>query len=421
MKRINFKKKSTWIVIAAVVLVVCIAAAGAASGGVSAETARVSRGDMQQYVEDTAQVKSGETQTVYIEGAGKVVSIHKDVGDPVRKGDILLSLDKSELELKLKDAQAKVDASKAQLKGTEYENYANKIELARAAVNQAQVAYDSAKRNYENSKNLHDSGALSDNEFAAVTDAWKSAQSAVDTANLQLADLKKGTPDYVKAGYESQLEQADIYRDMVARSLEKQDVKAAIDGIVMERLAEADSLAAPGMIAFVIGNVDKLDAEADILEDDIASVKIGDGVELSGKPTGGEVLKGEVVKIAPVAKNMMSSLGVNQRRVTVTIKIDGGVSLLKPGFSLDARIITSVAKGVIMAPDTAVFDYEGGSKVFVVENGKAVLRAVKKGIESGSSIEIIEGLKEGETILVKPDNSIKEGARIKPLEKTGPA
>jgi len=68
-------------------------------------------------------------------------------------------------------------------------------------------------------------------------------------------------------------------------------------------------------------------------------------------------------------------------------------------------------------PDSSVFEYKDESRVFIVENGKALLRTVKRGIESGNFIEIQEGLKEGDTILVKPDNSIKEGINIKPVDK----
>ena len=122
-------------------------------------------------------------------------------------------------------------------------------------------------------------------------DACKAALTALNAANLQLADIRQGAPEYLKNGYMAQLEQAEINRDMIANSIKKQEVRSPAD--------------------------------------------------------------------------------------------------------------------------SSVFDYEDKSSIFVVENGKACLRAVKKGIESDDFIEIQEGLKEGELILVKPDNSIKEGQSIK--------
>lgn len=410
-------KKFRWAIILTVVLVVGIVLISSMTGGVSAEVYRVSKGDIKQYVEDTAQVLSKGKETVYIEGSGKVVNINVDVGDTVKKGDLLLSLDKTDLELQLKDAEAKIEAAEAQLKGTEVINYANKIELAKAAVDQAQVSYDSAARNFENAKKLYESQAISKAQFETAQDGYKTAQAALNTANLQLTDVRDGAPGYVKSGYKSQLEQAVILKDTILRNIQKQEVRADIDGVVLEKLVENNSMASPSTTAFVIGNTGSLELEADILQDDISKVKIGNEVEISGKPLGSKVIKGEVSKIAPAAKDVTSSLGVNQKRVAVTVKITDQTSMLKPGYSLDIKVITAVKSGIIKVPDSAVFDYQGQSMVFVVQNGKAVLKTVKKGIESDNSIEIEDGLKDGDTILVKPDNNIKEGIKIKPLVK----
>lgn len=417
MKRLKMKGKMKWIIITAVVLIVVIAAVSAKTGGVSADTVKVSKGEIKQYVEGTAEVTPHEKQTVYIEGSGKIVDVKVDTGSAVKKGDLLLSLDRMDLELQLKDAEAKVEASKAQLKGTDIVNYANKIELAKAAVDQAQVSCDSAKRSYENAKNMYASQAISKTELDKAQDDYKKAQAALDTANLQLSDLKQGTPDYVKSGYQSQLEQAVIYRDTIQKNLQKQEVRAGMDGIVIEKLVQNNSPAAAGTAAFVIGSTGRLELEADILADDINKVKIGNLVEISGKPIGDAVLKGKVTKIAPAAKTIVSNLGINQKRVPVTIEITDDTNALKPGYNMDVKIVTDAKNDAIKVPDTAVFDYKGSSRVFALENGKAVLRTVKKGIESDNSVEIVEGLKQGDIILVKPDNNITEGTKIKPLSK----
>jgi HlyD family secretion protein len=201
--------------------------------------------------------------------------------------------------------------------------------------------------------------------------------------------------------------------DTIVNSIKKQEVRSPADGTIIERLVDENIPAVPQMAAFIIEDTDRLEIEANVLSDDINKVQIGDEVEISGKPLDDEILMGKVTKIAPAAKAEMSTLGVSQNRVPVTIEINGDTSLLKPGFSVDAKIITANRKNILMVPDSSVFDYEGKSTIFVVENGKTRLRIVEKGIESDDYIEIISGLKEGEMILSKPDNSIKEGMRIK--------
>lgn len=414
---VELKKILKWVIVAVVIAAAAIAVYNVKNKGTAAEVFAVSKGEIRQYLEETAQVLSREKQTVYIEGTGKVVGIYGNVGDAVKQGDLLLNLEKSDLELQRKDAEAKIQASKAQLQGTELINYANKIELAKAAVDQSAIAYDSAQRNFEKVKKLYESGAISKDEFEKAQDALKAAAAALNTAELQLADVRQGAPGYLKDSYKSQLEQAVIYRDTILKNLQKQEVKAPMDGVILEKLVDKNAMAAPSAAAFVIGDIRNLELEAEILADDIGKVAIGNEVEIGGKPLGDVIIKGKVIKIAPAAKTVTSSLGVNQKRVPVTIEIAEGMDLLKPGFSVNAKIISAVKKDAVTVPESSVFDYKGKSHVFVIENGKAGLKEVKKGIESDHYVEVLEGLKEGEQILEKPGNTVKEGMIIQPLEK----
>ncbi len=381
--------------------------------GQEVETVVVEKGDIKQYIEDTAVVQTNKKQTVYIEGSGRIDDIKVGVGDSVKKGDLLLTMDKADLELKLKDANSKIQSAKAQLASTDGSNYANKIEVAQAAVDNSKVAFDSAKRNLDNQKTLYEANAISQQELKNSEDSYKSAEIALKSANSGLKDAKDGAPDYMKRGYIAVVEQAVIFRDSIMREIEKQQVLATIDGSVIEKLVEENSIGAPGTAAFLIGDVKSLELEVNILSDDIYNVHIGNEVEVRGKSIGDSILKGKVIKIAPEAKNITSSLGVNQKRVAVTIEINNDVGELKPGYDLDIKIITKMNSNTLVIPDTAVFDYKGNSCVFVVENGKTVIRQIKKGIESDKTIEVLDGLDVGQKIILKPDNNMKEGMKIK--------
>jgi len=408
------KKKLKWLLIAVGGAIVGLQIFNLLGGGVSAEVLRVIKGELEQYLEDTAQVTSRDKQTVYVEGSGKVVAVNVDVGDAVKRGNLLTRLEQTDLELQLKDAEARVRAATAQLRSSAQRND-NQIGLAQAAVDQAQIAYNSAQKDYENAKLLYEAGAMSRDELEKAQAAMQTAAAALRAANLQLADAQQGAPDYLQANYEAQLEQAIVHRDTIIRNMQKQEIRAPIDGVILEKHLEQGMLASPATLAFVLGNVYDLELEAEILADDANKIKIGNKVEISGKAIGAAIIQGEVVEIAPAAVTVTSSLGVKQRRVPVKIAIKDNVSRIKPGYNLDIKIITTVKKDVIKVPDTAVFEYQGKQQVFVVEKGKARLRVVRKGIESGNFVEIQKGLKEGELILTKPDNSIEEGIRIRPV------
>jgi len=402
--------------LAAIVVIICavgIVGYIELQGGKEVETSVVEKGEINQYIEDTATVQSNEKQTVYIEGSGRVNSIKFNVGDSVKKGDILLTMDKKDLELRLQDANSKIKAAKAQLASTDSSNYVNKIEIAESDVDKAKVSYESASRNLDNEKMLYESEAISKQELDDAEDAYKNAEAALKAANFQLEDIKKGTSDYVKNEYIAGVEQAVILKNTIISEIEKQQVLAPIDGIILEKLVDENSIGAPGIAAFVISNTKSLELNTNILADDIYKVKIGDEVDVSGKAIENSTLKGKVVKIAPEAKNITSSLGVNQKRVEVTIEINDDANLLKPGYDLDIKIITEMKNDTLIIPDSAVFDYQGSSCVFVVDNGKVAIRQIEKGIESEKTIEILEGLKEGDIILTKPDNDTKEGMKVK--------
>lgn len=411
-------KKWVWIGVA---VLICIAAAGiyfAAAGGTAVQVATISKGEIKQYLEDTAVVLSKDKQTVYVEGIGKITGIRFDVGDSVKKDDILITLDKADFQLQLKDANAKVNAAREQIRGADASNYADKIEAARASVEQAKVAYDSAQKDYENAKLLYEAGSLSKVDLDKTQDSFKSTKAELDSANAQLADIKRGTPDYLRNTYISQLEQALVLRDTIKRSIDKQQVKAPISGIILEKYVEDGSPVTAGVPVFLIGNLKNLELEADILADDCSDVRIGNQVEISGESLGKAVLKGQVSKIAPSAKTITSTLGVDQKRVPVTIKILDEKGALKPGYTVDIKIITADKKQALTVPDSSVFDYRGDNCVLTVEHGKTIIRPIKTGLENDDSIEVLEGLKEGDSIVVKPDNTIKEGMRVKPTHSS---
>ena len=411
----KIKLRLKWVI---AIVAVCLAAVSAyaySSQGVDAETVEVKKGSVARYVEDTAEVKSHESSGVYIEGSGRITEVFVDTGDKVKQGDLLLKMDSTDLELQLKNAEAGVEAAKAQLKGTDLINYANKIEVAKAAADQARVAYEASLRSYENAKRLYDTGAMSKDEFERAGDAFKTAAANLDYAEAQLKDIKAGAPVSVRDAYAAQLEQAIILRDTIMKSLEKQEVRAPIAGVILERHVEKNSIGVSGAPAFSIGDTAKLELSADILAEDSVNIQVGSDVEVSGKALGEARLQGRVVKIAPAAKMVTSSLGVNQKRVPVTIELQGDNDLLKPGYNVDVKIITDSRNDVITVPDSAVFEYKDGDYVFVLDaKGRAVLRQVKKGMEGDSLIEISEGLKEGDIVLSKPDNDIEEGMKIKP-------
>lgn len=409
------KKKRIWSLAAGIILIASLVWV-LSNRGTAVEAVKAERGDIKKYVEDIGIVKCKELKTVSIEGSGRIQRVAVEVGQQVKAGDLLLTMDMEQLEIQLKNANEKIKEIEARFQGSEIRNYATQVEKARIAVRQAEDAYSVAQEDFNNAKLLYDSGAVSRHELDQKESELKNAQALLNTNQIHLQETENNTPDSIRAAYKAQLEQAALNRENALLNLKKQEVRSPIDGIILEKKVETHTLGVPGTIAFVIGNVDNVEIEAYILADDVSEVKLGDAVEITERSERKQVIEGKVVKIAPSATTITSSLGVNQKKVSVKIEPLKPVVELKPEYEVDIKIITQRKNNVIMVPVSAVFDYKKESCVFVVESGKAVLRRVQKGIQDESFVEIVDGLKERELVLSEPDNSIREGMKVKPIE-----
>lgn len=376
----------------------------------------VKKGDIKKYVEDVGTIKSKNLKNVSIEGSGLIRNIAADTGQRVKTGDLLLSMDKEQLEIALKNADEKIKEIEATFRGSDVKNYADRLEKARIGVKQANDTYLSTLNNYNNSQALYETGAVSRDELNQRNDALKNAQALLNSAKVDLQLIEKNTPDDISNAFNAQLEQAVLNRESLLISLGKQDVVSPMDGVILEKKVEVNTVGVPGSVAFVIGDVENIEIEAYILADDASDINLGDAVEMVERSEKKQVFEGKVAKIAPSAITVTSSLGVNQKKVLITIEPSDKTVRLKPGYEVDVKVITQNKSNALIVPVSSVFDYKGKPSVFVVEAEKAVLREVQKGIQDEMSVEITAGLKEGEIILTQPDTSIKEGMRIKPLE-----
>ena len=113
-----------------------------------------------------------------------------------------------------------------------------------------------------------------------------------------------------------------------------------------------------------------------------------------------------------MAFSKLSDLGILQKRVTVEIALDQQVTALKAGYDLTVHFILAKKKGVLMIPESAIFDNAGVDSVFVVEQGRARVKAIETGIQEEELIEVIKGLQEHEIVIQSPDSNLVEGAKV---------
>jgi HlyD family secretion protein len=165
------------------------------------------------------------------------------------------------------------------------------------------------------------------------------------------------------------------------------------------------------------GDPTDIEVVVEVLSRDGAAIPPGTPVELE-QWGGGEPLQAKVRLVEPAAFTKVSALGVEEQRVNVV------ADLLTPpdqrrgvgdSFRVEARIIVWQANDVLKVPAGGLFRKGDRWAAFVIADGCARLRMVKAGRSSGTETQVLEGLKEGEQIILYPGSRVRDGQRVTPV------
>ncbi len=353
------------------------------------ETTEVSRGDIKLAVVDTGYVQASSQADIYATQGGRVASLPVSVGQSVVKGQVIAVLDNK--DLRMSSAQLQVQLSQA--------NAA--VSAAEAALRQSNMDQVQVQAQYDRSRELFNSGAISQVEY-------DNAQALLDKTQAGIAAQEQG----LKAARE----QVANYQSLLSSSRQKESelqVKSPISGIVMQLPVRQGEVVMYGSPLAKVAPPGALEIKVDILSDDLGQIQVGNKAEITAPVLGGEKLNGEVTQIYPQAEEKQSALGVVQRRVPAIIKLDD-IGNLKPGYETRVSIITGGKENILLIPRESVITSPDGSKqVMAVVNNRVVIRKVSTGLYDTRSVEITEGLEAGEQIVRDGSTSLKANTKVK--------
>src|SRR5687767_15596271 len=213
-----------------------------------------------------------------------------------------------------------------------------------------------------------------------------------------------------------ELEAAKANWDLARLQLSYTDIRSPIAGTVTQRLdvVKVGNTVTPvgGVIEsadsslFVVEDLDTLILRVNVPERELAKLSVGQLAELSFDAVPNRTFAGKIALISPYVDSSTATFAV-RIRVTET----GG--LLRPGMFARVAIVYERKPDALQIPRTALLDGDGPPKVFVVSNGKAAERAVRLGLSSGAMIEVLDGLKDGEQVVVVGQGAVKPGAAVR--------
>ncbi|HVC10061.1 MAG TPA: efflux RND transporter periplasmic adaptor subunit [Burkholderiales bacterium] len=371
---------------------------------VTVEVAQASRGAFEQAVSEDGKTRVMERYVIAAPLGGRIDRIALKAGDPVREGQVVAVLTPSvpgfldarterELRERVGAAQAQRLRARAEVQKAEAQLAKARLDLARAAKLAAQGFVAPAARE--------------DAELALrnAQKAFEAATYAEHAAGHEAEQAKAALERYEAEG------QGRVPRDA------RWQVRAPVSGAVLKVDQESEGPVALGAPLVEIADPRSLEAVVDALSQEAVAIRAGMPARLD---VGGGLppLAARVRRVEPEAFTKISALGVEEQRVNVVLDFAeplDRVQTIGDGFRVEAHIVTFRAPDALKVPVGALFRDGPGWAVFVVEDGRALKRAVTSTRRNGLDAMIDAGLKAGDTVVVYPTDSLADGARVRVL------
>ena len=322
-----------------------------------------------------------------------------EVGDVVEAGEVLFRLEPLPAPAldprSLEQARENLSALRARLESTR----------AQLETQRADAAF--AEAEYRRFEQLRERNLVSEADMERVRSTRDRQRAAVQAAEHAVA----------VAGFE--VESARAVLDIGSGERGSQDqplleIRAPVSGVILERHRCCEGTLQSGEVVLVMGNLEQLEVQVDLLSLDAVRVAPGMVVRIGG--WGGDpVFAGRVRRVSPAGFTRVSALGVDEQRVSVLIDFLDPASVaehLGAGFRVEAAFVLWQGEDVIQVPTGALFRDGDGWAVFVVEAQRATLRRVEPGRRSGMRTQILKGLAAGERVILHPGDRVVPGARV---------
>jgi RND family efflux transporter MFP subunit len=365
---------------------------GAPGEELSVATAPVLRTPIPRKIEFVGSLAGVEQVTLSSEVDGTVEKVHADLGDPVRKGQVLMSVAQDEFIFRRDQARAEAAQIAAKL-GIPPEAETADVEQT-SLVRKALAEYDNARKDLERRKDLAAKNLIAKKEIddaeARFLVAEANVRAAREEANNLLATLRAKRAQTGLA--EKKL------RDTLARS--------PIEGFIEARLVSAGEYVKVGTPLFRIVDDRPIRLLGEVPESYAASLKSGLPVDLSVDSRPGKTFRGTVRRISPASNPA-------NRAIQVEANFPNDDRALKSGSFGKAAILLRVDPDGVSIPKQAVVTFAGIEKVFVIDNNVARERRVKLGDDLGDRVEVVEGVSAGQQVAVSRTGKLVEGSRVR--------
>lgn len=296
-----------------------------------------------------------------------VLSVNVDVGDEIKRGDILVEMDDSLNRRQIEEARAAVAR-------------------AEAAIAQAKSRLSTVEKDYKRYKQLYEEQVISRQQFDQTEGQYEVEKAGLDLAQRELKQA-----------------QARLEQLLIVKNYHK--VAAPVGGVIAERRVDPGDTIKSGDVLLVISRQDNVKIKGPITENDYPKVKLGQPVHVRVDAFPGREFNGKVNRISPVLDP-----ATRTGEVEALMASQG---LLKPGMFAPAFIVVGSHEALAL-PREAVRQLAGTGEwyCFVASDDVAQQRPIKRGAEQGNWIEITEGIGESDLVITTVVRQLSDGAPV---------
>jgi HlyD family secretion protein len=396
------RKRRRWIVSGVATVVLLVGAFFALSAALrpnnqidASKLNSVERGDIARSVVATGKIQPKTKVEVKSKASGIVKQILVDYGTFVKQGQILVELDKEELQARMREAQANLQAAQAAMESAEAAHARNQVEAEGPDL-------PFLKAGMERARNLYQEGLMAK---SLVEDAEKAYQLALNKQMIALRNVKVTFAEISRA--KAQVAQAQAALDRAQEDLRYSTIVSPMDGLVLSRNVEVGDavssilvLGSQATLVMNLGDVSDVYVLGKVDEADIGKVYFGQQARIVVESFKEKKFEGKVTKISP--------LGVEKDNVTtfeVRVSIHNPGGELRANMTANAEIILEEKHNVLIVAENAViYDKDRNSSLELPDpkaaNGRRKI-AVKLGISNGVKTELMGGLEEGQKVILQ--------------------
>jgi HlyD family secretion protein len=383
----------------------------------------VQRGDVSQTVSATGTLAPANQVSFTAPGNGaKITALNVKVGDKVKKGQVLATFDSTAAQIQLESAKANLASAQTKLSQAKQGASRAQIAVQRANVEKAKANLNDAVSNYDAAANDPNSSTSKKAQAKASMDQ---AQAAYDSAVEQLNNLLAGPDASSVQSAQAAVDQAQAQVAQAQQTLDSYTIKAPFDGVVSAVNGQAGSASGTNAALLTLDDASSatLTATLQVSQTDITKIQSGMSAEVTTAALPDKTFKGTVTTVAP---DSTTSNGLTTYAVGLNVENPDG--LLRSGMSINVTITVGTHKNVLYIPSMALRQMGDRTGVYVRDNsasgadsssagtgggrqnGSSSSRnsslnglkfvPIQTGYITGSKVEVVSGLTEGEQIAI---------------------